>query len=75
MRPVAFGHVAHALALGQPDRHPALHRRQAQDPGHQVGVDPMPPPRLDDQYQRGGMPRSVVRLRNSDGFDVHHQRR
>ena len=33
------------------------------------GSDPTPAPRLDNQGQRGDMPRSVVRLVNPDGFD------
>ena len=52
-----------------------LHRRQPQGPCHRVGVDPMLAPQIDNQYQRGDMPRSVVRLWNSDGFDMHHERR
>ena len=45
--------------------------RQPQGRGHQVGIDAIPP-RLDNQYQRGDVPRSVVRLRDTHGFDVHH---
>ena len=32
-------------------------------------------PRLDNQHQRGNVPRSVVRLRDAHRLDVHHERR
>ena len=32
-------------------------------------------PRLDNQHQRGNMPRAIVQFWNRDGFDVHHERR
>ena len=37
--PRRLGHVAHALAFRQPDRHLRLRRRQFQGRGHQVGID------------------------------------
>ena len=30
-------------------------------------------PRLDNQHQHGGVPRSVVRLSDAHGLDVHHE--
>ena len=43
--------------------------------GHQAGIDTMMALRLDNQHQRGNMPRAIVRFWNRDGFDVHHERR
>ena len=73
--PRRIGHVADALAFRQPDRHLSLRRRQFQGRGHQVGIDAMRAPRLDNQHQRGHVPRSVVRLRAAHRLDVHHERR
>ena len=39
--PCGFGHLAHALAFRQPDRHPTFCRRQSQGRGHQAGIDTM----------------------------------
>ena len=44
-------------------------------PGHQVGIDTMLAPRLDNQHQRGDVARAVVRLRDAHGLDVHHEGR
>ena len=73
--PRRIGHVAHAIAFRQPDRHLSLRWRQFQGRGHQVGIDAMRAPRLDNQHQRGHVPRSVVRLRAAHRLDVHHERR
>ena len=45
--PRRIGHVAHAIAFRQPDRHLSFCRRQFQGRGHQVGIDAMlaPPAR------------------------------
>ena len=69
--PRRIDHVADAHAFRQPDRHLSLRRRQFLGRGHQFGIDAMPAPRLDNQHQHGNVPRSVVRLRDTDGFDVH----
>ena len=37
--PSRIGHVAHAFAFCQSDRHLRLRRRQFQGRGHQVGID------------------------------------
>ena len=46
-------------------------RRQSQGRGHHGRIDTTLAPRLDNQNQRGDVPGSVVRLRDTHGFDVH----
>ena len=74
--PRRLGRVAYALAFRQPDRHLRLGRRQFQGRGHQGGIDARVAPRLDNQHQRGHVPRAVVRVRDAaHRLDVHHERR
>ena len=51
------GDVTHALAVGQPDRHLTLGRRQPQRPGDHVGVETRMAPRLVLLVEPGGHPR------------------
>ena len=68
------GDLAHVFAFGQRDCHLTLGRRQPEGPRHEAGIDTTMLPRLDNQDQGGDGPRSVVRLRVTHGFDVHHER-
>ena len=43
--------------------------------GHQVGIDAMLAPRLDNQHERGHVPGGGVRVRDVHRLDMHHERR
>ena len=73
--PVASAISRTLLPSATPDRHVRLGRRQFQGRGHQGGIDARVAPRLDNQYQRGHVPRAVVRVREAHRLDVHHERR